>query len=109
MKLARMFLLFLAFSLIIQNTCPYGMAAKTGFVAKEIHHCPLKKHSTSKTDADDTAQKAMFQTGQTFVFTVSNAINATPLSSPKVYFSFSEINPYKNIFAEPPAKPPRFV
>lgn len=109
MKLARLLLLFLAFSLIIQNTCPYGMAAKTGFAAKEIHHCPLKKHSTSKTDADDTAPKAMFQPGQTFVFTVSRAINAAPLSSPKIFYSVSELNIYKNIFSEPPAKPPRFV
>ncbi|RJQ41680.1 MAG: hypothetical protein C4550_01165 [Nitrospiraceae bacterium] len=109
MKLMKLFLLVLAVSLIIQNTCPYGLAAKTGFTAKEVHHCPLKKYSPSKTDADDSAKKAMFQAGQTFVFTVGSSINAKPMSLPEVSCSIPDMYPYKNIFAEPPLKPPRPV
>lgn len=107
MKIVRLLILFLLVSFLVQNTCPYGLAAKTGFAAKEIHHCPMKKHS-SKPD-DDSSSKVMRQTGQTFVFTVNRAINAAPFSSPKIFYSVSELNIYKNIFSEPPAKPPRFV
>ena len=106
MKLMRMFLLFLALSLIIQNTCPYGLAAKTGFTAKEVHHCPLKKHSPTKADADDSAKIAMFQTGQTFVFTVGCAINAAPMPFPEVAFTSPDMHFYKNIFSNPATKPP---
>jgi len=109
MRFARLLLFFLAISLVIQNTCPYGLAAKTGFMAKEIHHCPLKKHSPAKADADDSAKKVTFQSGQTFVFTVGNANTTAPLSSKKIAFFFSEINLYKNISTEPPIKPPSFV
>ncbi|HAK88350.1 MAG: hypothetical protein A2077_05020 [Nitrospirae bacterium GWC2_46_6] len=85
------------------------MAAKTGFAAKEIHHCPLKKHSQEKADADNTPQKAAFQAGQTFVFTVSSAISAMPLSSQEGSGLLPEMAIYKNNFSEPPVKPPRFI
>lgn len=105
----RMLLLFLVFSLIIQNTCPYGMAAKAGFAAKDIHRCPLRKHSQTKTNSNNTAQQTVLQAGQTFVFTVGIAISAMPLSSSEGSGFFPEIDIYKNIFSEPLVKPPHLV
>jgi len=101
-----MLLLLLVFSLIIQNTCPYGMAAKTGFVSKEIHHCPMKKHSQTKNDADNALQKTILQAGQIFVFTVGSAINMRQISYSETSGLFLDTSAYKNIFSEPPIKPP---
>jgi len=105
MKFMRLLFLFLAVSLIIQNTCPYGMAGKTGFVSKEMHQCPLKKLSHSEADTDDAAKKTVFQAGQAFVF-IGNALNAIPVSVSEVSISFSAPDLYKNFIAEPPIKPP---
>jgi hypothetical protein len=107
MRYVKMLLLFLVFSLIIQNTCPYKMAAKTGFVAKEIHHCPIKKHSQTKNDADNATQKNVLQAGQIFVFTVGSAINIMQISYSETSGLFPDTSAYKNIFSEPPIKPPR--
>jgi len=108
-KTTRLLLLFLAFSLLIQNTCPYGFAAKTGFIAKENHHCHCKKYPSSKPEADDSAKKVISQTGQIFVFIVGDSINPAPLSFPEISCSLQEMNLYKNISSEPAVKPPIFV
>jgi len=101
-----MLLFFLAISLVIQNTCPYGLAAKTGFIAKETHHCHCKKYPSSKPEADDSAKKVISQAGQIFVFIIGGSINPAPPSSPEISCSFQEANFYKNIFSEPAVKPP---
>jgi hypothetical protein len=83
------------------------MAAKTGFAAKEIHHCPMKKHSQTKNDADNAPQKTVMQAGQIFVFTVGSAINIMQTSYSETSGLFPDTAAYKNIFSEPPIKPPR--
>lgn len=46
-------LLLLSLALVLQNTCPYGFAAKTAFVAPHTHDCPLKKdHQAPSKEGD---------------------------------------------------------
>ncbi|HEX8949985.1 MAG TPA: hypothetical protein VF790_13535 [Dissulfurispiraceae bacterium] len=71
MKTARLLLFFLALALVVQNTCPYGFAAKTGFAAPHTHACPLKAsrhHGPAK--ERDTSGKATYPA---FVVTVAEA------------------------------------
>jgi len=109
MKIKVLLIFLVGFSISVQNTCPFGLAGKIGFIPKEVRHCSLKEQLPAKADTD-SAKKVTIQTGQTFVFIVGNVSNAAFLSFKKVVSSLlSERNLYKNIYSEPPVKPPPFV
>jgi len=98
--------LLIVASIAIQNTCPSGLAGRTGFVAHYIHHCPLKG------DGHDTGTKThhrrtMFQhTGQTFTFTVSMKAShiIEPLKNDRLVIHNKSF--YQSAFSDPPLKPP---
>jgi hypothetical protein len=103
-KLMKMFLFLLSFSLILQNTCPYGFAAKTAFAAPHTHACPFHHCPPKKQNAvDDNANKAMYPTFVMAVPFVQPSIQRFPISTGYVLFSSDR---YTNPFKEPLIKPP---
>ncbi len=100
----RMLLLLLSFSLILQNTCPYGFAAKTAFAAPLTHQCPFHHYPHKGQGAvDDNSIKVIYPA---FVM-------VAPFVQPSVqpfhvctdYFLYSS-DRYTNPFKEPLIKPP---
>lgn len=41
--------MLIAFAIIIQNTCPYGLAEKTAVASHYVHDCPMKTHHAKDT------------------------------------------------------------
>jgi hypothetical protein len=104
MKKPIMMLLFLlSVSLVLQNTCPYGFAAKTAFAASHTHACPLHHSPPGGTSAvDDNSNKVHPAFVIAFPF-VKPAIQRFALSSAYVIFSFDKyINPFKDPLTKPP-------
>jgi hypothetical protein len=104
MKLLRMFLLLLSFSLIVQNTCPYGFAAKTAFAAQHTHQCPFHRYPHKGQGAvDDNSNKVIYPAFAMVAPFVQPSIHYFPESTD--YFLFSS-DRYSNPFKKPLIKPP---
>ena len=107
MKLMRLLLFLLTFSLVLQNTCPYGFAAKTGFAAPQAHDCPCKKSNPASTKDTGSADKS---TGSllypAFVFSVPDTQTIALRSQMKTEYISQSSEKYKNPFKEPSIKPP---
>lgn len=103
----KFLLLLLSLALVLQNTCPYGFAAKTAFVAPQTHDCPLKKdhHALSKEgdSVDGNSGKILFSA---FVFSIPDV--QTVILCSQVNVDYTPLSPdnYKNPFKEPSVKPP---
>ena len=107
MNVFRVLLFLIVISLILQNTCPYGYAAKTAFHAPQKHDCPLKKshHGSAKDgdSVDDNQEKAMYPS---FVFSVPEShavISCLQRETEYVALSFDN---YRDPFREPLLRPP---
>jgi len=108
MKMRGLLILLIGFSLAIQNTCPYGLAAKTGFASPRMHQCCCSKKAAeqSKT-AENTSKRIFLATGPSFVFIgQKRTFTYLPYVSPVVCTASSE-NFYQSISLNPPEKPPR--
>jgi hypothetical protein len=104
MKLMRMILFLLSLSLILQNTCPYGFAAKTAFAARHPHQCPFHHGKTKEQGTvDDNSKKAIYPPFVMVAPFVQPSVGSFPISTD--YFS-SLSDRYTNPFKEPRIKPP---
>ena len=69
MKMRGLLILLIGFSIAIQNTCPYGLAAKTGFASPHIHHCRCaKKAAEQSKETDNTSEHFTPKAGPVFLF-----------------------------------------
>jgi hypothetical protein len=100
----RMLLLLLSFSLILQNTCPYGFAAKTAFVAPHTHACPFHHYPPKGQRAvDDNSSKVIYPAFVMTVPLVQPSIQPIPISTSYILFpSDKYINPFKEPLIKPP-------
>jgi len=104
MRLIRILLFLLALSLILQNTCPYGFAAKTAFAIPHVHWCPFHHHQTKEQGTvDDNSNKVIHPAFVMVAPSVRASLERFPLSAD--YFLFLSER-YINPFKEPPIKPP---
>jgi len=94
-------------SLVMQNTCPYGFAAKTAFVAPLAHDCPLNKshHSPAKErgSVDDNRGKALYPS---FVFSVPDSQTVISRFQTHTEYTALPSDNYKDYFREPSTQPP---
>jgi hypothetical protein len=97
-------------AVIIQNTCPHGLAAKTSFAtcgtAKQSSHCPMHEQKQPKQNGQDDAKRGISNAKQHFVLhmvTPDNTCQLLDLSLDKLSvdsLSFAEI------FSDPLLRPP---
>jgi len=110
MKLIRVVLFLLAFSLVLQNTCPYGFAAKTAFATcgstQHSSHCPMHEQKQSKQDGQNDVKKEFSQAKQIFVLSISQPDNSFQILSPAIKAVSQISNDFKDVFSEPPLRPP---
>jgi len=99
-----MLLFLLSFSLILQNTCPYGFAAKTAFAAPHTHACPFHHYpSKGQRAIDDNSNKVIYPAFVMVASFVQPSIQHFPVSTEYSLFSYDK---YTNPFKEPLIKPP---
>lgn len=103
----RILLLLLVFSIALQNTCPYGFAAKTSFAALQTHECPMKKggHSPVKNrdSVDGNTDRALYSA---FVLSLSDVQDILPCSHINAVYTPLSFGNYRNPFKDPLARPP---
>ncbi|QWR78441.1 hypothetical protein [Candidatus Magnetomonas plexicatena] len=95
-------------ALMLQNTCVYGFAAKTGFLSAKTHDCQLKKCCHNCSEKRDTVNEKIGKIfHQTFVLTISDIKTVSrcfPVCSDYVLSSSDIYNdPFPNLFQKPPA------
>jgi hypothetical protein len=107
MKLIKLLIIFLMVSFIVQNTCPYGLAAKTAFASAHTHDCPLKKSHDGTSEGKDFFDHAQGKVlNAAFVLLAPESYSAMQSDIPNAdYIKVISIN-YTNPFKEPPIKPP---
>ena len=107
MKLMRLILFLLVISLVLQNTCPYGFAAKTAFVAHHTHDCPLKKshHSPAKeqNSVGDNPGKLPYPS---FIFSIPDTQTVVSRFQMNAEYTVLYSDKYKDHFREPSIRPP---
>jgi hypothetical protein len=100
-------IILISFAILVQNTCPYGFAAKTGFAAPKAHDCPFKKCHTAPSkegsSPDENSGKALFPAFVLSMPEVQAAIHCFAVN--REHFLFSSNN-YKDPFKKPIIKPP---
>jgi len=70
-------ILLIAFLIGIQNTCPYGLAGKTGFsnmAEGEIQHCPYHGHKGANPEGTDHIKRDFSNSGQAFLLEASEPV-----------------------------------
>jgi hypothetical protein len=68
MRSLKILALLLVLALSVQNTCPHGLAAKTGFASPHTHCCCAKKAAEHSKTSDKTSKQVLSVTGPAFVF-----------------------------------------
>lgn len=103
----RLFFFLLAFSLMVQNTCPLGFAGKTAFAAFYAHDCPYQKDQQAPDrDQDSVGDKTVKLLYPSFLFSVPDV--------QRIMLCFQENTAYPLLFEEyyndpsrePAIKPP---
>jgi hypothetical protein len=97
-------------TVVVQNTCPYGLAAKTSFATcgatKQSSPCPMHKQRQSKQNGQDDAKRGISNAKQHFVLHMANPDNTyqrldrSPDALSVDSLSFAEI------FSDPLLRPP---
>jgi len=99
-------MVLIAFAIVVQNTCPYGYAGKTGVAAPRMNNCPLKDHRPATPEGRSKVDKDFGDINHPFVLALApvDGIFRTfvPLGET------GTINPpeHKDIFPNPPYRPP---
>ncbi len=104
---ARFLVLLICFSIAIQNTCPFGLAAKTGFASPLTHCCCAKKAAEESGQTDKNSKQAVAEKGPVFVFIAQGKALPGPLPAPQTTGSACPDNLYRSITLNPPDEPPR--
>jgi hypothetical protein len=107
MKIRSLLILLIGFSISIQNTCPYGLAAKTGFASPRSHHCHCaKKAAEQSKKTDNTTEHFSPKAGPVFVFIGQERSLPCVLQVPQKSCSTCPDGHYKSVALNPPEKPP---
>jgi len=108
MKMRGLIILLIVVSIAIQNTCPYGLAAKTGFASPRMRHCCCAKKATEQKAHENNSKRVSLAAGPSFVF-IGQERMSTDL--PHVSLDVCKAYPedfYQSISLNPPESPPRF-
>ncbi len=110
--LLRLLIGLVAASIIIQNTCPYGWAAKTAFVncgsSNQSAHCPVHEQKQPKQNRQNDVKRGILNVKQAFVIHVVKLDNTYQIVDYE-----SDTHPIDSlilleIFSEPLFRPPIF-
>jgi len=108
MKMRGVLIFLIVFSIAIQNTCPSGLVAKTGFASPRMHNCPCAKKAAEQSNkADNTSAHYFPKAGPVFLFIGQEKALQGPLQVPQISCSLFPDDLYLSLASKPPDKPPR--
>jgi hypothetical protein len=103
----RYLIALIVLTITIQNTCPFGYAAKTAFAAPHAHHCPLKEGRLSRTDGRNKMVKVLRNLNHPFVLVPSPVADTGGSFDTVREMSNITNTGFEDIFPDPPLRPPR--
>jgi hypothetical protein len=107
MTLPRLLLFIVFLTLVLQNTCPYGFAAKTAFVATHSHDCPQSKsHHSPDKDRDSADDSPGGPLHPAFVLSISDNQTIVLCSQMKAEYTILSSENYRDFIKELATKPP---
>jgi hypothetical protein len=104
---AHLLILSIVLAIAVQNTCPYGWAAKTAFTAG--HGCPCHLHDQSQSDHKsdhEDAKKDLPTAKQLFLFGIADTYGAVQRPASATRAESPQQDTAREIFPEPPVRPP---
>jgi len=107
MKIRLALIFLIGFSIAVQNTCPFGLAAKVGFVSPQMPDCLCAKKAAQKTAAGENAGQITPKSGNIFVFIGQGRTVVLPPQVSHGSCAACSAGFYRNIALNPPEKPPR--
>jgi hypothetical protein len=94
----------------MQNTCPYGWAAKTSFVssyASHCPHCPMKEgHQSTESDTRNDVKKDLPNTHHLFVIYIGRLDSAYQILAPIKHAPTVQSDDFKDVYLDPLLRPP---
>ncbi len=106
----RFLIYVIAFSITIQNTCPYGLAGKTTFMSPHVSGCPNCPFSENQQPAGpDTrkdVKKDLSNTNHLFVIHINNPDTAFQILSPASHAPYIKPDQFKDVHLDPLLRPP---
>ena len=107
----KRFVIFLiSFAIIIQNTCPYGWAAKTAFLSpytSHCSHCPVKEdHQPAKSDTRNDVKKDLSNINHLFVIHIGKFDSSFQILFPIDHAPAIKSDNFKDIYLDPLLRPP---
>ena len=107
MKIPAVFISSVILAIIVQNTCPFGLASKTAFASPYSNHCPLKGHDHEESGRHDGIDKDPSHANSYYVLHVAETDSA--LHGPTLNKGMIPpgLNTYKDACPDPPLRPPR--
>lgn len=111
MRKFGLLILALTATLVIQNTCPQGWAAKTAFgtcgQARQSSHCPMhEQQKSAKHASDESSKKELSNAKQIFVLGITRPENSFQIFAPAISLSPVKPDLFRNISSEPLFRPP---
>jgi hypothetical protein len=104
----RGLLIFLiGFSIAIQNTCPAGLAAKTGFASPVAHCCCARKAAEEPVQTEQNNNQFPLVKGPAFVFIAQREAPSCVFCVPLRDARACQDDFYRSITLNPPEEPPR--
>jgi hypothetical protein len=106
----RVVIFLIAFAIVIQNTCPYGWAAKTAFVSPYTSHCPhcpkKEDHQPAKSDSRNDVKKDVSSINHLFMIHIGKLDTAFQLLSPTEHAPSIKSDDFMDVYLEPLLRPP---
>lgn len=103
----RILIFLIATAIVMQNTCPYGWAAKTVFMsshASACRHCPMKE--ACPPDAQNHIKKDLSYINHCFLIHVSKLDNTFQILSPINRAPGIKSDQFNDVHLEPLLRPP---
>lgn len=105
--MVRYIIALIILTIVVQNTCPYGYAAKTAIAASLEHHCPLKDSASPEDGGKNSVTKNPRDINQPFVIAAAPAADTGRVFDTVMEPGIIRPAGFKDIFADPPLRPPK--
>ncbi len=105
--MARYLIALIVVTIVVQNTCPYGYAAKTAIAAPMVHHCPLKDSAPSEDGGKNRMTKDPRDLNQPFVIAAAPAADTGRAFDAVTETGVMRHAGFEDIVADPPFRPPK--
>jgi hypothetical protein len=105
--MVRYLIALIVMTIVIQNTCPYGYAAKTAIAAPIEHHCPLKDSAPSEDGGTNRMTQDLRDLSQPYVIAAAPSCDTGLAFDTVMETDIIRHAGFEDFVADPPLRPPK--